>query len=51
MTDKATISDRLKQVLRDMEKMTNDIQTIQAQVSSAANNDFLTNHLDKSTDI
>jgi division protein CdvB (Snf7/Vps24/ESCRT-III family) len=50
MTAINTISDKLKQVLRDMEKMTNDIETIQAQVQTVANDDFLTRDLQKPMD-
>lgn len=42
-----TISDRLKAVLRDLEKVTNDIEIIQAQVNAVANDDFLTRELNK----
>ena len=51
MTAIATVSEKLKQVLRDMEKMTNDIETIQAQVSAVANDDFLTRSLYKPGDV
>ena len=51
MTAINTISDKLRQVLRDMEKMTNDIETIQAQVQTVANDDFLTRDIQKPIDV
>ena len=50
MTVIANISDRLKAVLKDLEKMTSDIETIQAQVSAVANDDFLTRDINKPMD-
>lgn len=50
MTVIATISDKLKQVLRDLEKVTNDVETIQTQVQKVANDDFLTRTLNKPID-
>lgn len=50
MTLIATISDRLRNVLKDLEKATNDIETIQRQIASAANDDFLTRDIDKPAD-
>ena len=51
MTVIATISDRLKTVLKDLEKVTNDIEIIQTQVSAVANDDFLTRDVNKPIDI
>ena len=41
MTVITTISERLKKVLQDLEKTTNDIEAIQTQISAVANDDFL----------
>ena len=42
MVDVWSLSERLRNVLKDLEKITDDFETIQAQAQDAANDDFLT---------
>lgn len=45
------ISVRLQNVLKDLEKVTGDIEVIQTQVRSVANDDFLTRDIHKPMDL
>lgn len=47
MDDLTTISQRLHNVLKELERVTDDIDTIQMQMESVANDDFLTRDTDK----
>lgn len=42
MQELSSISERLRGVLKDLERVTDDIETIQAQAHIVANDDFLT---------
>lgn len=42
MHDLSHLSGKLREVLKDLEKVTDDLETIQAQAQSIANDDFLT---------
>lgn len=42
MQDLSRISGKLREVLKDLEKVTDDLETIQTQANSIANDDFLT---------
>lgn len=42
MAELSNISEKLRNVLKDLEQVTDDIETIQAQAQSVSNDDFLT---------
>lgn len=42
MSGLSSISERLRTVLKDLERVTDDIEAIQSQADSVANDDFLT---------